>query len=277
MGGKYIIFFVTIILLVAMACTPKVRYGILSKVFDGVPPPESINTMIVGKDTLGQVDSTRILALAAGIRQPQFKFHQPYQNKNCSGCHDEQHFGRLVAEEPQLCYQCHDSKNEKYTYKHGPAGAGYCGSCHRPHMAESKNLLISAGESLCFACHEKGNLLENKIHKNIRKNNCTECHNPHSSENRFMLQKGACYKCHEDKTEDYSFLHGPVSADYCSVCHSSHDSKTENLLVMSGQELCLNCHYSESLKNTKEHIEKQNESCTNCHDPHGGENRYLLN
>ncbi len=258
------------------ACSPTVRYSVLSTIFDGVPPPEDEQALAVGLDTLGQVDSTRLLAQAAA-NLPSYDYHPPYQKKECAKCHDETRMGELVEEEPQLCYQCHDNK-EEHKVKHGPAGAGFCTSCHRPHKSQEENLLLAAGSNLCFSCHDNKMVTENIIHQEVKRTkDCVACHNPHSSENHSMLQSGACYSCHEEKINDYSFLHGPVAGNYCSTCHETHSSANENLLVRSGNDLCFNCHTAATLLDSQEHNENKNESCISCHNPHGGEDEFILN
>lgn len=273
--GIHIVILTFATLLIVVACAPEVRHSVLSTIFDGVPPMED-QALTIAKDSLGQVDSTRFLAAANALGKS-INYHSPYKEKDCASCHDQQHMGKLVAKEPQLCYQCHDQTTEKYSYKHGPAEAGYCTSCHRPHLAETENLLLNEKDDLCFNCHDNERIAENAIHKNIKNESCVECHNPHSSENRSMLQSEACYSCHEDKTEDYTFLHGPVSGNYCATCHESHTSKNKNLLVQSDQKLCLSCHNSSIMSVNKEHLENKNENCISCHDPHGGENKFMLN
>ncbi len=272
--GIHIVIIILSIVVVA-SCSPKVRYSVLTTIFDGVPPQKD-KTLTIGKDTL-QIDTTRFLAVARALSGPSADYHTPYQKKDCGSCHDQLHMGQLVAKEPQLCYQCHDADNEKHSYKHGPAGAGFCTSCHSPHLAEADNLLITEGDDLCFNCHSSESVAENIIHEKVGDKSCVECHNPHSSENRFMLQSGACFSCHENKTEDYTFLHGPVSGDYCATCHESHSSKNKNLLELTGQGLCLKCHDSNTLSMNQEHMENKNESCMDCHNPHGGETEFMLN
>jgi predicted CXXCH cytochrome family protein len=262
---------------VLVACSPTVRYNVLNTIFDGVPTPESNESLTVGLDTLGQADSTRILALASASDIPRYDYHPPYREKDCASCHNQQRMGQLVAEEPELCYQCHDNK-EEHPVKHGPAGAGFCTACHRPHKSREDNLLLEAGNALCFNCHETNLVADNIIHQEIKKkDNCVDCHNPHSSENNSMLQSGACYSCHEEKINDYSFLHGPVAANYCSTCHENHASKNEHLLVRAGNNLCLSCHDTTTLYLNQKHQENKQENCTNCHNPHGGEDEFMLN
>ncbi len=263
--------------LLITSCSPSTRYKVLNVFFDGVPPQEE-KTLTIGLDTLGQADSVRSLAMAATRNIPQYDYHQPYQQKECGSCHDENRMGRLVAEEPELCYQCHDSNLEKHSFKHGPAGAGFCTSCHRPHMSEADNLLLADGNNLCFVCHNTELLAESAIHQNVKKkDDCTQCHSPHSSENMFMLEKGACYNCHEEKINDYSFLHGPVSANFCSTCHETHASEKAGLLKLPGQDLCLNCHSQTLIFNNPAHQDENKNNCTQCHNPHGGEDEFMLN
>jgi predicted CXXCH cytochrome family protein len=266
------------LLVAIIACTPTVRHGVLNTIFDGVPPQPVAVELTVGIDTIGQIDTTRILALENARNIIRYDYHEPYQKKECASCHSEGHMGKLVAEEPELCYQCHDNDAQKHRFQHGPAGAGYCTSCHRPHMAEAENLLLDEGNNLCFDCHDNELVQENIIHQEIKeKTNCVDCHNPHSGENIFMLQAGACNSCHEEKINDYSFLHGPVSANYCSTCHESHASKNDHLLINTGQDLCLNCHEQTAIFMNQEHQGHEQENCIDCHNPHGGEDQFMLN
>ncbi len=275
--GKHIVILIISLATVVVACAPKVRQSILTTFFDGVPPLED-KSLAVGIDTLGQVDSTKFLATGAAFRSSKITYHEPFKNKECSSCHNQLHIGKLVEEEPQLCYQCHKENKEKYSFKHGPAGAGFCTSCHNPHKAEADNLLVSKGEELCFNCHNSERVYTNKIHQSAKeKENCVSCHNPHSSESKFMLQPGACNSCHSNKINDFTFLHGPVGGNYCSTCHESHSSKNEFLLVKTGQELCLNCHNPSDIFKNIEHKSNKDKNCAECHSPHGGENRFLLN
>ena len=278
MNIKHIVLLFGSLIFIMLACAPKVRYGVLSTFFDGVPLPEDERyELTVGKDTLGQTDSTRIAAVMKSVREVKFQYHEPYREKKCSSCHEEKRMGRLVIEEPELCYQCHESAGEAKSYRHGPSDAGYCTSCHRPHMSKSDNLLYESGKALCYGCHEEVDVSDNIIHKDIKKNNCVSCHDPHSSENDFMLQRGTCFNCHDDFTGDYSFMHGPVSAGYCSVCHGSHESENKYLLVKAGKDLCLNCHDATTIFMNEKHQGDNKEDCTSCHNPHGGENEFMLN
>ena len=273
----HIVAFLISLTVILVACSPKVRHGLLNTVFDGVPPYQDKNDFVVIGDTIAAIDST---SMSISPPTSSFKnvYHPPFKEKNCSSCHDTQHMGQMVAEEPQLCYQCHDSKTGNHDFKHGPVGAGYCTSCHRPHMAEAKKLLLNDGEELCLNCHSSERIAANRIHQKAKqKQDCLSCHNPHSSDNRFMMQRGACYNCHDDKSEDYTFIHGPVSSKYCSMCHGSHASKNDKLLVRSGKDLCLNCHNPSAIAKNNEHKKTNKDDCLQCHNPHGGEDKFMLN
>ncbi len=273
---KHVIILLTSLIFILATCTPKVRYNVLSSVFDGVPPPANDFKMNVGIDTLGQVDSLRILALSYASRTVKFNYHEPFRDKKCASCHDDKHLGQMVLSEPDMCFQCHDERTIESIYNHGPTGAGYCTSCHEPHKSKAEHLLFEDGEKLCYICHSEDIINRNKIHKDIKDRNCVSCHSPHSSKNVFMLKDGTCYKCHDDTTGDYSFLHGPVSAGYCSSCHGSHYLENNNLLILTGNSLCFNCHDTSTTYKNDIHRENQDEDCLNCHNPHGGENEFLL-
>ena len=274
---KHIVLLFIGLVAVLVACTPTTRHGVLKTLFDGVPPQSNSTEMIVSQDTIGQVDSTRILALETANYISKTYYHDPFLKKNCGSCHNQQQMGKLVAEEPELCFQCHDRNIESHSVKHGPAGAGFCTSCHQPHQSQSRKLLLAEGNSLCFTCHSDNLFQESKIHQSMKgRDKCVDCHNPHSSENIFMLQDGTCNKCHNEKNNEYSFLHGPVAGNYCSVCHETHASENEDLLINAGLDLCINCHSSATLFMNPEHQGENNEDCMACHNPHGGENKFLL-
>jgi len=261
-----------------LACSPTVRYNVMSTIFDDVPNPNEVE-FTVALDTLDQMDTTMVLATVNTQPVNKFMYHPPYQQKECGSCHDQNSMGALVNTQPQLCYQCHDNQDQTQPFVHGPAAGGYCTSCHSPHMAEENHLLHKKGNELCFNCHDSALIANNNKHNEWEATGCITCHSPHSSKNRFMLKTSSCTSCHNDFKEDYSFLHGPVASANCSSCHDSHNAQTEHLLLVSDNQLCLNCHNSAdfNLQSLANHKHNPNKSCVTCHNPHGGENRFLLN
>jgi len=274
-GARTISLFLIIVLAYYISCSRDTGYKVLSTVFDGVPEPEE-KSKEARFDSLNQ-DTVAVLTETASAKRIRMTFHEPYLDKDCASCHDENQMGKLVKDQPGLCYQCHDNFKAENEYLHGPVQGGYCTNCHSPHKAPSKDLLLRTGEDLCLDCHDGKAVKENIVHKNIEKENCVECHSPHGGENRYILRSKQCYKCHDDFKETYSFLHGPVGGEYCATCHEPHASGSENLLSKTGRDLCLNCHDLKQVEKNDSHKGIENKDCLECHSPHGGENKFILN
>ena len=270
---KRLLFVLIIIATYFVACAPQKSYNVLSFLFDGVPAPGLLEANI-SNDSVYVGDSMNILALSNRVPQQLMVLHSPYREKQCALCHDQSSSSKTIEPQPQLCYICHDNFNENFNVVHGPAGGGFCTSCHNPHKSKSKKLLLRPTQELCIHCHDSILVFNNKYHQNVELGNCMECHNPHGGENRYMMQQGACYQCHDDFKKEYSFLHGPVAGEYCSTCHSPHITETENLLLRKGTQLCLDCH-NEALISENENHKNKDVDCTECHNPHGGENRFF--
>ncbi|HSO86723.1 MAG TPA: cytochrome c3 family protein [Draconibacterium sp.] len=266
--NKYYIFLIALILI--FACSTQKNYKTLSFFFDGVPEPVN-DSLKVQTDSL-KTDSLNVLALLI----PEMYYHEPYKTKECSSCHDQGTMGKLIENQPVLCYQCHDDFNDSNKTLHGAIDAGSCTDCHNPHQSKEEKLLIKSGESLCFNCHDSEAVKENQFHSIAEETNCITCHNPHGGENHFILQKGACYKCHDDFKNQFKHLHGPVAGGYCMDCHTPHIEGTGNL-IRKGQDLCLYCHDKELIFKNENHADVGDSGCTDCHNPHGGENRSILN
>jgi len=70
--------------------------------------------------------------------------HAPYEMGQCDACHDGAGNGRapgpLVKPGNALCFDCHDEF--KKAVKGHPAATGACTSCHSPHNAKKKKLLL---------------------------------------------------------------------------------------------------------------------------------------
>ena len=81
------------------ACSPAVQYNVMSTLFDDVPDPNK-NQLTVGVDTLGQLDTARVIAIAKAEPISKFIYHLPYQQKDCEACHDQNSMGKLVDTEP---------------------------------------------------------------------------------------------------------------------------------------------------------------------------------
>lgn len=114
------------------------------------------------------------------------------------------------------------------------------------------------------------------IHKPYLERACNDCHDQNNMGRLQNNMPGLCYNCHEDLENKYEVLHGPVGGGYCNACHNAHSSKYEKLLLSSGQELCVECHDKEDVFKNKIHDGFIDNDCMECHNPHGGDNRFVL-
>jgi predicted CXXCH cytochrome family protein len=173
-----------IIMAVLCSCSPGINYKLLTVFFDGVPPPETESIMNIADSTAMAEEQEQTVFEST---EKAFVVHPPYQERDCSGCHDRNQMGRLASEMPELCYICHEDFSSRFKTLHGPVEGGYCTECHNPHMNQNASLLIRTGQELCLYCHEKGNIERNEIHEGLGEINCLECHNPHGGEDRYIL------------------------------------------------------------------------------------------
>jgi predicted CXXCH cytochrome family protein len=178
--------FLTLFLLIQLtACSSAYRYKVLSFFFDGVSGPAKI-APVQPVDTL-KIQDTTLIAQNIGA-EPILKFHPPYQQKDCSACHDQNTTGKQIKPMPDLCYQCHLDFATRYKVLHGPVGGGECTACHNPHFSTNGKLLIRKNQDMCLFCHESDQIMKTNAHLEIKDIQCTECHNPHGGEDRYVLK-----------------------------------------------------------------------------------------
>jgi DmsE family decaheme c-type cytochrome len=121
---------------------------------------------------------------------------------DCHDIHDGEGKFSLKAEDPELCYTCHQEEQAK---SHFPSthpieeGKMNCSSCHNVHGA--------TGESL----------------------------------NTDERLNDLCLNCHTRYQGPFVFGHAPVEDD-CTICHDPHGSVANNLLAQNEPFLCLQCH-----------------------------------
>ncbi len=182
----------------------------------------------------------------------------------------------LSAEQPELCYGCHDKA--KFTKKtvHAAVGMG-CTGCHDPHASNNEKLLIAAVPDLCFNCHDKSEFSRKNVHAAVQMG-CLTCHDPHSSDNPGLLVKvlyNVCFDCHEGvskqphaiagfsqkghpvglpkkpkkgKKEELAHVKDPKREGKlfsCASCHNPHSSDNVKLFrypASSAMQLCGQCH-----------------------------------
>lgn len=76
--------------------------------------------------------------------EDQVSTHAPFEMGACSACHDVSDPsgppGRLQKSANALCFDCHDDYQRRM--KGHPAPEDACTSCHSPHNAKKKKLLL---------------------------------------------------------------------------------------------------------------------------------------
>jgi len=177
-------------LLLLLSCTEAERYETLTLFFDGVPP--------VGGERIEIVQSQ---AMDPNVPpEPNlppeviWSIHPPQQDcVQCHGERKERNFSRkvqLVAQVPQLCFQCHPDYDELAGDVHGPVAVGVCTFCHEPHKTPNPSLLKQPIPELCYGCHE-AEVLEffDSKHATPSYSNCNQCHEGHASEKPGLLKK----------------------------------------------------------------------------------------
>jgi len=169
------------ILSVLVSCSPRLSRTVLNFFFDGVPPPENIQSQpsndIVSRSALKQSESAE---RGRGYENKYF-LHQPYEAKFCTACHMENNLGEMIAPEEKLCNYCHDSYDSSSKVIHGPVGAGMCLTCHDPHMSAYPGMLKNESSEICSICHVREQLSEN-VHVSEIESKCITCHDPHAGD-----------------------------------------------------------------------------------------------
>lgn len=184
---KVVFIFPYLLVGLVLGCT-AINDDILSFFFDGVRPDSARMAQNGTKQKNGaQVKKVLIV-------------HSPYQDGDCSSCHDIeefQHANQLSDEIPTLCYECHDEDKFTKEVVHSPVEDGECMECHHPHESTQPALLHKPVIATCFGCHEKVEIDE--AHEEVEGSSndssngagrviCIQCHNPHSSDEEFLIR-----------------------------------------------------------------------------------------
>jgi len=181
----------------------------------------------------------------------------------------------LSADQPDLCYGCHDKATFSKKTVHAAVSMG-CTGCHNPHSSKNAKLLKSEPPELCYGCHEKGLFNQKTIHAALGMG-CLTCHTPHSGDKAKLLLNDPpdlCYGCH-DKTPFAKKVVHPALDMGCPSCHNPHSSKNAKLLKSEQPVLCYECHDKGMFTKKVVHA-AIDMGCTGCHTPHSGENAKLL-
>ena len=225
--------------------------------------------------------------LTCHAKLKQNKVVHPALEMGCEACHTgidatkvpHKHAGNvphgLSADQPELCYGCHDKAAFTKATVHAAIGMG-CTGCHNPHSSPNAKLLVSEPPDLCFTCHDKTEFTKRVVHPPVAAGMCLSCHSSHSSDEMALLLKRPyelCLDCHPDipkqqhaisgfgsgkhplgalkknkKTGVVTELKDPTRPDkpfYCGSCHNPHSSEGGRLFrfkAMDAMSLCSNCH-----------------------------------
>jgi predicted CXXCH cytochrome family protein len=168
-------------------------------------------------------------------------FHNSELEQSCTTCHEGLPSGSEGKEMKADCSVCHKSI-VKGGSNHGPAESNDCTACHE-WSVEKKVVIVSDGvPNLCYRCHdEKQKQVEDSPTPHPIASECTTCHSPHSSKEDFFLKQNTyrlCTGCHENYGKDHPVSKHPI-----------------RFAKMDDKEI----------------------SCVSCHNPHGSENKSLLN
>ena len=173
-------------------------------------------------------------------------WHEPYRDRECDACHDPADRG--IRSETAICFSCHANETGKYPFGHGPFSGGYCTACHNPHKSARRHLLVGQGDELCLRCHLASDLSADVFH-GLAGAECRDCHGSQGS-NNFSILSCACHVCHYRGGEKH--------------------------LLRERAGLCLSCHEPEEWIAVELQSDLEGFTCTECHNPHGGEDRLLL-
>lgn len=211
------------------------------------------------------------------------KYVHPALQMGCTACHEgidasvvphkkTTKFAKgLSADQPELCFNCHDKKDFTRKTVH-PALEMGCTSCHNPHSSKIPKLLTAEPPKLCYGCHEQKEFTKKNVHEPVSEGMCMTCHLPHSSDHPSLLAKEpirVCLDCHPDVRKTQHAASGydtpghpigllkrgskefpedparPGKRFYCGSCHNPHSSDwmyNFRYKASTPIDICINCH-----------------------------------
>ncbi|MBI4821720.1 MAG: hypothetical protein HY791_36000 [Deltaproteobacteria bacterium] len=237
-------------------------------------------------------------ALCLGCHELQNKtpLHPAIQLGGCTICHDphsnDNPLHLKVYPIMDLCYQCHDRKDQKKDV-HTAVKEGRCVGCHNPHSGEEAPLLKKKKTEVCYNCHEPAKVLKDRFkHVPVAEGACLDCHDPHSSPYAKHTRgegKDFCLGCHDPKARggldrprgnkriDLSkkVVHPALIYGECQDCHLPHSSPNRRLLQKPPPDLCYLCHDRKD-STTFVHGAVKMGDCPVCHNPHSEDQPRML-
>jgi predicted CXXCH cytochrome family protein len=276
-------------LAVLAGCSTQKKEKWLTFFFDGVHSSRGTNSPAIVYDEDGRpLDQTPAVVRTNAVVKILFTAHPPYENKECTECHESRFSVKMKGPQRQVCFACHDDVEKKFMpakVKHQPVENGECVSCHNPHGSANPKMLVQTGAKLCFTCHDdlEKQLAQARVkHQPVENGECASCHDSHQSDIKKLLLKPygkLCFDCHENIEQALAtapFKHDPAANGECGACHSPHVSAEAGLLLKDRRQICFECHEEKDLAAVKAHAGTAQQSCVLCHDPHTGKDKFLL-
>ena len=179
--------------------------------------------------------------------------HPPYEDGDCSACHQDD---GTVQGGISVCFDCHDSDDFSSVHVAGRSGADLeridiCLDCHSPHAGHENMFRRKTDIETCLQCHDRKEFTRKNVHGALD-NGCDTCHDLHQNNYSDLAEpilNELCGDCHEEAD---THAH-PIGSDYqdprtgrpltCASCHEPHSSDHEYMLTFDHQrDLCVQCH-----------------------------------
>ncbi len=210
--------------------------------------------------------------------QPDDKVHGPVVVGQCGVCHEahkSEQPGLLRADQPALCFRCHDESFIDDDPFHALMQAPRCSDCHDPHAAGNRLLLA---DSRTYKRRSGTMQLLPSPHASWPKDLCRQCHVPERSNQLTDEVDSTCRTCHsrfDPKQPEDPNLHGAIKQARCTACHTPHRSSRPKLIRPDAEDLCFTCHKLDELR-TASHPDVTRVDCLLCHAGHSSDRPYLL-
>jgi len=209
-------------------------------------------------------------------------------------------FMRVENEDGQLCMACHTDKIKGPDHGSHPLKRKIQKLLDKPpqHLMDAGARFADDGEVICQSCHKPHGAPEKKILlvKNDKSQLCGECHVNRYAKNRAQAGRNATHpvniKPQDVKVPSELLKQGAkLGSDgevICQSCHRPHDAvKNSSLLVVKNEKdsLCQTCHKTQQTvlgskhdmsqarktsQNIRKQVAEQAGACSACHVPHKG-------
>lgn len=185
--------------------------------------------------------------------------HSPYEDGDCSACHEDD---GSVQGRIDVCFDCHDGEDYNTVHVAGRSGddlasVEVCLDCHSPHAGHENIFRRGSDIETCLQCHDRKEFERENVHAALDEG-CAVCHDLHQNNYSDLMNAPVnelCGTCHEDAG---SHAH-PLGSEYkdprngrpltCASCHEPHSSDHEYILTFDqSRDLCVQCHASGTMR-----------------------------